>query len=452
MRKILADWRLLIGFSALLFLIVAMGSIGIFQMQALTRTIEKLGQRYFPMQKTTLEMKNSNNLYAMGIRNYVFWKSSRYLEAARSAANLETIQRAAKEFNSQLALYSSYVLARPSGSFYIEEHNRRVKKIADAAKELQATGSKIINLADQGADSEMVNRAIMLFESQLFKVNDFLDVAFQEFNLGIIKEEIELANMRTSRAILLLKWALVFGILVGVQTAGVVYVNRRRERQRRERLVQQMIILEEEERRNLSFQVHDQMGQDLSALRIYLDLVDKKITEQDKEAKKNITEGKRILTDLMNKAHNISELLRPPALDEIGLEDTVAALVFQYKQITDINFSYQKPKKEIKIPSEHSLVLYRLAQESLTNIVKHAQAKNVSVVLEPKDKSIRMVIQDDGKGFSYSEAVKKPGRRKTDRAKMGILSLKERIELLGGSLEIKTALNKGTKITAWLPV
>ncbi|MFH1504285.1 MAG: sensor histidine kinase [Candidatus Omnitrophota bacterium] len=452
MKKILTDWKLLIGFCALLILITTLGLIGIFQIQALTGTIEKLGQRYFPMQKTTLEMKNSNNLYAMGIRNYAFWKGSRYLEVARAAANLKTVQKAAGEFNQLLDTYSSYAELKSLSFLQAKQYKEWAQKVVNSVQELQETGVKIINLVDQNAEFNLINRAIMLFESQLYKVNDFLDVTFQEFNLKIIKEEIELANSRTARSVLLLQWALVFGILIGSQTAAAVYLNRRHERQRRERLVRQMIILEEEERKNLSFQVHDQMGQDLSALRIYLDLADKRILIKDKETKKNIADGKKILTGLMNKAHNISELLRPPSLDEIGLKDTIAALVFQYEQIADINFYYQKPKEDIRLSGEHSLILYRVAQEGLTNIIKHAQAKNVKISLELKSNFAQMVIQDDGVGFAHQELVKPLSRRKGDRVRLGIKGLKERIELLGGTLNIKSSSAKGTKLTIQLPI
>jgi len=105
-----------------------------------------------------------------------------------------------------------------------------------------------------------------------------------------------------------------------------------------------MIRIEEESRKSLSLQVHDQMGQELSALKIYLDLVDKSLPTESGEAKKRIAETKKILDGLMEKAHNISELLRPPALDEVGFIDTIGALIFQYKQMTGMHFVFQKPE------------------------------------------------------------------------------------------------------------
>jgi len=138
--------------------------------------------------------------------------------------------------------------------------------------------------------------------------------------------------------------------------------------------------------------------------------------------------------------------LMPPALDEVGLVDTISALSLQYKQMTDINFTYQRPKVAIELTSEHSLLLYRVAQEGLTNIVKHAQAKNVEIMLGLKDKIIQLAIQDDGRGFNYRSFLKRPHRRENDRIKLGLLGLKERVEFLGGSMDINTTPGKGTRL------
>ena len=443
MKKHSVEWRLLLGFSALLLLIVAIGLIGIFQIQSLSKTVDNLGRSYLPAQEAALKMRINNTLYAMGIRNYVFWKGSKYLEAARATADLGIVQRAAKEFDHQLDIYVSGV--------WLGKQKQWVEQISASEKELRATGSRIIDLVDENAASESINKLIMTFESQLYRIDDFIDKTIQEFNLSAIKDELREANLQKIRAIGLLKWSLVFGVLIGAETAWLVYRNRRRERERREQLVRRMIRLEEENRTNLSLQVHDQMGQDLSALRIYSDLVDKKVPEENKDVKANVMEIRRILSGLIEKTHNISELLRPPALDEVGLVDTIDALVVQYKQMTGINFVYQRPKFDIRPASEYSLALYRITQEALTNIAKHARAKNVKVNLGVKDKSIQLSIEDDGIGFDYKDFLERSRRRRGARMGLGLLGLKERVELLGGLMVINTAAGKGTKLVVELP-
>ncbi len=447
MKKTTADWKLLGGFSALLFLIVVLGMIGIFQIQSLNKTIDNLGEKYFPLQRAALEMKTSNNLYVMEIRNYVFWKGSRYLEAVKAAKGVETIQKATQEFDERLAEYSFYLQAVLLNSEVAARYQAWVKEITGLVEKLRLTGLNIIRLADKGAKPENIHKLMMVFESQQYKVSDLLEVTLQEFNLKAIKEELRAANHRAARSVLLLVWSLGFGVLIGAQTAVVVYRNRKQEKQRRQYLTRKMITLEEEERKSLSFQVHDQMGQDLSALQIYLDLAGKKVFPEQEEVKKNISESKKILSGLMRKIHNISEMLRPPIIDALGLTDAIAGLVLQYRQATGINFIYQTPKKNINLAAEHSLVFYRVAQEGMTNIIKYARAKTVNISLTAKKGVVCLVIQDDGVGFDCRDFLKQPHRRQDDRMKLGLLGLKERVEIFGGSLEIKTAPNKGTRLT-----
>jgi signal transduction histidine kinase len=442
-KKRLVEWRLLAGFSALLFLIVAIGLIGIFQIRSLSKTVDSLGRNYLPAQESALKMRINNNLYAMGIRNYVFWKGSKYLEAARATADLGIVQRAAKEFDRQLDIYASHL--------WLDEQRQWVKEISASERELRAVGSGIIGLVDENARQESINKSLMTFESQLYRIDDFIDKTIQEFNLNAIKDELGRADLQKSRAITFLKWSLLVGVLIGAETAWLVYRNRRRERERREQLVRRMIRLEEENRTNLSFQIHDQMGQDLSALRIYLDLADKKVPEENKEVKEKVMESRKILSGLIEKTHNISELLRPPALDEVGLIDTIAALILQYKQMTGINFVYQKPSSDIRPSSEYSLAIYRITQEALTNVARHAQAKSVRVSLELKDKTIRLTVEDDGVGFNYKDFLERSHRREYTRGGLGLLGLKERVELLGGIMDIDTSPGKGTRLNVQLP-
>lgn len=454
MRRYKIDWRLGGGFAALLFLIVAIGLIGINQIQSLSMTVDELGRRYFPIQQAALEMRINNSLYAMGIRNYVFWHSSKYLEAARAGASLEALNAALEAFERSLSSYASFAQS--------DRQRQWVKRISLLQQELRLIGERIIDAVDEVEKisaspkreelEEAINRQLMIFESRLYRIDDFLDANVQKANLEAVRGQLKSADLARRRALALLRWSLILALLMGGQTAGFVYSNRRRDRERREQLMHRMIALEEEERRNLSLQVHDQMGQDLSALKIYLDLTDRKLLEAKEDAMRDLTEGKRILDGLIEKSHNIAELLRPPALDEIGLVETIESLILQYKQMSGIKFTYQKPESPVKLSGEHSLVLYRLTQEGLTNIVKHAQAKKVKLELELLDKVIRLSIEDDGVGFDYKNLLKRLRRRKADRVKLGLLGLKERVELLGGSLDIRTAPGAGTRLIVELPV
>ena len=451
MKRYLVDWRLAGGFSALLFLMVAIGGIGIFQIQFLSKSVDDLGKYYFPLQKAALEMRIDNSLYAMGIRNYIFWRSARYLEAAKDAANQEAINAARIGFQRQLASYSSF--ARTA------RQRQWIERVRVLEQELYGIGKKIIDSVNRLENTggiqrrkieDTINKLVMVFENKLYKIDEFIDGNMQKTNLKAVEEQLRLAELAKERAIRLLIWSLILGLGLGGETAYLIYRNHKNEQERRKKLVQRMIRAEELERQNLSFQVHDQMGQDLSALMIYSDLIDKKVNPLNQEVKEDILRSKKILSDLIDKSHNIAELLRPPALEEVGLVDTIAGLIFQYKHITPIKFSSNLTTEPLNLPGEYSLILYRVAQEGLNNIAKHSQAKKVKISLEKKANAVCLTVADDGIGFNYEQPL--VHRRKEDKLKLGLLGLRERIELLGGKMTVNTAPGRGTKLIVKLPI
>ena len=454
MRKSPIDWRLVGGFSALLFLMVAIGAIGISQIQFLSERVDKFGKYYFPLQKAALEMRINNSLYARGIRNYIFWRSSRYLEAAKEGASQTAINTAQEAFDRKLADYISFIQTDPG--------EEQVEIINLLQQELRGIGGKITSLVDQlesikssvkkSKIEQSINSLLMAFESKLYRIDEFIEENLQKVNLESVEEQLRLAGVAKKRAVALLFWSSIIGLLIGGETAYLIYRNRKNEKEIREKLVHRMIRLEEEERQNLSLQVHNQMGQDLSALRIYLDIIDNKLPDKSRAPAKEISQSKEILSGLLEKSHNIAELLRPPALEEIGLVDTITDLIFQYKQVSDIKFTYEKPQTALKLSDEYSLILFRAAQEGLTNIVKHSQAKKVKIFLDKRADAVSFNIIDDGVGFNYGQYLKSFHRRSEDKLRLGLAGMRERIVLLNGKMEVETAPEKGTKLTIELPL
>ena len=131
---------------------------------------------------------------------------------------------------------------------------------------------------------------------------------------------------------------------------------------------------------------------------------------------------------------------------------TIDSLILQHRQMSGIKFTYQKPAKEIKLSSEYSLLLYRVTQEGLTNILKHSQAAKVKVALEKRADAVCLSIADDGVGFDYGRYLRRPYRREEDKLKLGLAGLRERVELLGGRMAVATAPGKGTRLLVQLPV
>ena len=277
-----------------------------------------------------------------------------------------------------------------------------------------------------------------------------------------------------------------------------VYRRRIRERFYRQQIFNRMINLEERERKNLSAAVHDEMGQDLSALKIYLGLISQGLlslrgTVSDSspvianpftppsagergvkqslengiaslpacgEAPRNdgadlkakVEECKKITSGLIDKSHNIAVLLRPPDLDEVGLLESLESLLLESRQLSGIKYIFQKPEGSLELAPEYSLLIYRIAQELLTNMVKHAKAKNVEVSIKKNASSVELFYRDDGQGFDYNQDAKKFLRRREDKFRLGLIGLKERVEVLDGLMRIDSSRGKGMSMSVILPI
>lgn len=446
-KRIAIDWKMVTGFSGLLFLIIAVGFVGIRQIQKLSMVVGHLAMTDVPLQNAVLEMKSSNSKYAMGIRSYMFWRSAKYLDAVAVVGKLDLVRSASENFDKKLSFYASLAVA--------PQQKEWIAAIRKSQAELKSIGDKIIALVDKADTAvsaekkgyeDSINRQLMDFENKLFQIDAFLDDPLQRSILGEIDRQLEVAQTGRKRSVSLLTWSMAIGLFFGGQTALLIYIRSKRERERRDLLTRRVIKLEEEERNNLSLQVHDQMGQDLSALKIYLGLIDRDLAPDARDPREKIEKTKKILDGLIEKTHNISELLRPPEIDDLGMVESIAALVFHYKEMTGMNYNYARPQEEIKISAEYSLTLYRVVQEALTNIAKYSKAKNVEISLEKINDSVRLGIYDDGVGFDYDAYLDQPARRKDDKMKLGLQGLRERIELLGGKMIVGAEPGRGTRL------
>jgi signal transduction histidine kinase len=260
------------------------------------------------------------------------------------------------------------------------------------------------------------------------------------------------AQASRDRSVRLLFVSLAIALALGLQMAYLTYRRSKRDSEHRELLCRAVIRVEEEQKNNLSLQVHDQMGQDLSAMKIYLGLIEGDLAADAAEQRDRIGKIKRIVDALMQKTHNISELLRPPELDDLGLIESLDALIAQYRELTGCAITFNGPDRDMKLSSEYSLVLYRVVQEALTNIAKHAKARSVDINLLYRGDGVRMSILDDGSGFDHSQYEKRPHRRRDDIVKLGLQGLRERIELFGGHMNIRSRVGVGTLIQVDMPI
>ncbi len=439
--------KLLFAFAFLILLTLVIGLVGISRIQRQSLRIENLGKHNLALEGAVLEMRVNNTVYAMGIRNYVFWRAARYLIAAPMAINLDKILEAGNNFKKQLKIYRE--------SAYLGQQKDWAGQIAASFDELLALGAKITASVDNSRNegiSEAVNNYLMAFENRVYTIDSFLDTSMGKSNLREVERQVSLAHTDKEQAIFFLRLSLIAALMSGLLIALSVYRRLIKERAYRQQLFNRMINIEEGERKKLSTAVHDEMGQDLSALKIYLGLLAQGITAASDDIKAKINECGKITSGLVEKSHNIAFLLRPPDLDEVGLLESVESLLIESKHLTGVNYTFEKPKEKLDLAPEYSLLIYRLTQELLTNMAKHAQAKNVELRMNRNGNSVELFYRDDGRGFDYEQGAQKFLRRKEDKFSFGLLGLKERVEVLDGAMRVNSASGKGTSITVRFPV
>jgi len=212
------------------------------------------------------------------------------------------------------------------------------------------------------------------------------------------------------------------------------------------RLTSDLILAEEAERHNLAIILHDHLGQSLAMAKIKMagilnstndtELIDKlKSIEQD-------------ISDAVKQTRSITYELSPPVLHELGLMEALEWRLEKFTEETGIKSSIDHNINQLGLRNEQEVILFRSVSELLKNITKHAQASIVLITAKATRYSFEMKIQDDGNGFDIS--ILKPQKRKSES--FGLFSIKERIEYLGGVLEIHSGKNEGTAVTLIVPV
>lgn len=217
--------------------------------------------------------------------------------------------------------------------------------------------------------------------------------------------------------------------------------TRQEKEMMRQELLQRIISSQEGERKRIARELHDQTGQSLAALMVGLKLLENATTLED--AQKNIHVLKKNLTRELEIIHQMAVELRPNILDDAGIVVGLRQYVddFQKKHAIECGLVILGFDRH-RLPLHIEIAIYRVIQEALTNVMRHAQAENVQVILEWRQNGIRGVVSDDGAGFDV--VTRRAGR-------LGIYGMEERITLLGGEFTIESEEGAGTMITFLLP-
>ena len=218
------------------------------------------------------------------------------------------------------------------------------------------------------------------------------------------------------------------------------------EKHRKELLLlsNRILLVQEEERKNLSRDLHDHFGQALVALKTNLEIISKLIPKDNKKAHEWLMNSKHLLLKTMEEIRNLAFHIRPAMLDELGLEPTIESYTKDFSARTNITVEVRTNIKTRRFQPDIELSIYRMAQEALTNVVKHAEASNVNIEIRFEAPKLTISIKDNGKGFD----IKKVLNESANECGIGLLGMRERFASIGGTFEVFSDLGQGTKLLA----
>jgi two-component system sensor histidine kinase NreB len=206
-----------------------------------------------------------------------------------------------------------------------------------------------------------------------------------------------------------------------------------------------VIRAQEDERKRISRELHDDTAQILFAQIL-------RLTALKNSGDQSVQEVAAMLESMTVEAHEgvrrLALELRPPALDDLGLDAALGELAQRFSEQLGIAIDYQARGSKERLPAAIELILYRVAQEALTNVAKHARAATVALDLDRSERDVSISVRDDGRGFEVQNAT----ARNEEGLGLGLFGMAERVELVGGSFRIWSRQGAGCEVFAYIPI
>ncbi|HEX9118251.1 MAG TPA: sensor histidine kinase, partial [Anaerolineae bacterium] len=214
-------------------------------------------------------------------------------------------------------------------------------------------------------------------------------------------------------------------------------------------LSRRLVDIQEEERRYIARELHDEAGQELTSLLVGLGLLGRELADRPSLLAR-VQELKEMTDGIMANLHRLSVRLRPAVLDRLGLVPALRQHVETFLEENGLTGEFATVGLDnVKLSPEVEITVYRVVQEALTNIARHAQASHVDVLLEKRDSDggeprVLAIIEDDGVGFDPVEAAQ--------RGRLGVFGMEERAQVLGGSFQVESMPGAGTTVFVEIPI
>ena len=261
-----------------------------------------------------------------------------------------------------------------------------------------------------------------------------------------LAEDMTLQNMKLNREIIRRKIVEEDLRANRKKQSGLLRQSRAQQRELRD-LSHRMWQAQEEERKRISRELHDVIAQSLVGINVHLSVLTEGSTVVPETLRQQVSDTQILVKKAVTIVHDFARELRPTMLDDLGLIPALEAFMNEYMANTGISVSFKACAMIDQTTTMVRTALYRIAQEALTNVARHAKASHVEVSIESVQNVIRMTIQDNGKGFVVSgKAVsKKKGR-------LGLVGMRERVEMIGGIFQVDSARYGPTTVRVEIPV
>lgn len=348
----------------------------------------------------------------------------------------ENAKKECKRLEEELNLLKIQVVELISTTETLEkELGDSKRKLLIANKNFSKYSQEELKQVYEKADNIRVELAVKREQEQfLIKRRNDLEVRIKDAYLTVQKADTLIVNV---------------GAALGYLTGDLQEVSSQLENmQQRQLLGLRVIKAQEEERQRVAREIHDGPAQSMSNVVLKAEICERLLDVDLDKARQELRNLKGIVRESLQDVRKIIYDLRPMSLDDIGLVPTLERFVLNFQDENGIMTSFKTKGQYIDIKPVISLTVFRIIQEAVNNTKKHAQAKNLLINLEFTDKNLRLCVYDDGVGFDVENT--KPKSNDINSG-FGLVSIRERVELLGGTFEISSKNGNGTRLTIVIP-
>lgn len=310
------------------------------------------------------------------------------------------------------------------------------------AGKVARTGKAIV-IGDISPDAQDMNYSLSFAEG--LRAVASVPLISKEHVLGVLsiasRESREFSSQETQ-----LLESIAVQIAIAMENAKLHQEVQRKDEIRGE-LLREIFSIQEEERRRIARELHDETSQALASLVANLETASGLLAVSADKVDRRLKEAQALSIGILDEIHKIIYELRPTLLDDLGLVSAIRWLIDNNLRAQGVLVEFKTVGRKKRFSSQLETTLFRVIQEAVTNITRHASAKNVSLSLHFREETVQVKIKDDGQGFDVDEAINSKERPRG----LGLLGMKERVELMNGKLSIYSALDTGTEVNIEIP-